>query len=240
MTRVRTVFFDAGHTLLHAWPSVPEIYASESRKHGGHATADEIASVWPPIWREFTARYAADPANGAASEAQDRAMWRELVGRLARTLPSLSGVDFDPWFDRLYGVFGTAEVWRLYDDTVPVLEALRSSGVRVAIVSNWDRRLRRIAGELGLDRLVEFSVISAECGARKPDRRIFDEALGLAGARPEETLHVGDLYDEDVVGARRAGIRGVLLDRAGHGAPGHAEGDLPVVRGLDEVVRLVL
>ncbi len=239
MTIPRAVFFDAGHTLLHAWPSVPEIYASEARRLGAEVEAGQIAAAWPPLWRRFTKRYAADPANGAASEAQDREMWRVMLRELADALPALAAADFETWFDRLYALFGTAAVWRLYDDAMPALEALRGAGVRVAVVSNWDLRLRRIASELGLDRLVEFAVISAECGARKPDRRIFDRALELAGSRPEETVHVGDLYDEDVVGARRAGIRAVLLDRAGHGKPAHADGTIEVVRDLRGAVRLL-
>jgi putative hydrolase of the HAD superfamily len=240
VTRVTTVFFDAGHTLLHAYPSVPEIYAAEARARGSPVTSAEIAAVYPAIWRDFTRHYAADAANNAmASEAQDRSMWRGILTRLVAALPSMGALEFDAWFDAVYERFGTSDVWRLYDDARPALRALRAAGVRTAIVSNWDARLRKIAAGLGLDDLVEFAVISAECGSRKPDRRIFDLALERAGADPAASLHVGDLYDEDVVGATRAGIRAVLLDRHGAGAPGHAEGDFHRVGGLREVVRIV-
>ena len=56
---------------------------------------------------------------------------------------------------------------------------------------------------------------SAIVGAEKPDPRIFEHALEAAGASAERTLHVGDLYSVDVVGARAAGVHAVLLDPFG-------------------------
>ncbi len=235
---IHTVFFDAGHTLLHAQPSVPEIYAAEARAMGANVTAPEIDALWPGIWREFTREYAA-AHSGVASEAQDREMWHAILARLVVALPALKAVDFETWFDRLYTMFGRGDVWRLYDDALHTLQSLRRAGVRVGVVSNWDRRLRRIAADLGLDDHVEHYVISAEVGSRKPDTRIFERAMELMDATPATTLHVGDLYDEDVVGARRAGIAPVLIDRKGHGAPGHATGEFAVVGSLREVLGVV-
>jgi len=232
---IRTVFLDAGHTLLHAQPSVAEVYAAEARSMGANVTAADIASVWPGIWAEFTRAYAADPANGAASEAQDRAMWHTLLEHLVERLPALRAVPFERWFDRLYTLFGTSEVWRLYDDAIHALESLKAARVRIAVVSNWDPRLRRIATELGLDAHVERYVISAEVGARKPDPRIFEHALEAMGAEPSETMHVGDLVDEDVAGARRVGIRAVLIDR--HHLAKAGEG-YEVVGSLRELIGL--
>ncbi len=233
---IRTVFFDAGHTLLHAQPSVAAIYSREARRMGARVTAAQIARAWPPIWTAFTRAYAENPANGAASEAQDRAMWHTLLEHLVEALPALKALDFEAWFGRLYALFGTAEVWRLYGDSLHALRALQRARVRVAVVSNWDARLRRIATELGLDDYVEEYVISAEVGARKPDVRIFERALEAMNAKPAETVHVGDLYDEDIVGAQRAGIRAVLIDR--HGKPAHASGRFEVVGSLRELIRL--
>lgn len=235
---IKTVFFDAGHTLLHAQPSVAEIYAAEARAMGASVTAAEVDALWPGIWREFTREYAA-AHSGVASEAQDREMWHEILTRLVVALPALKAVDFEVWFDRLYTMFGRGDVWRLYDDSLHTIQALRRAGVRVGVVSNWDRRLRRIAADLGLDGHIEHYVISAEVGSRKPDTKIFAHAMELMGAKAESTLHVGDLYDEDVVGARRAGIAAVLIDRKGHGPPEHATGEFEVVGSLREVLGMV-
>jgi putative hydrolase of the HAD superfamily len=69
----------------------------------------------------------------------------------------------------------------------------------------------------GLAPLLDGVVSSAEAGALKPDPAIFALALDLAGCEPEEALHVGDTVEEDVEGARAAGVRALLVDREGDG-----------------------
>jgi FMN phosphatase YigB (HAD superfamily) len=73
---------------------------------------------------------------------------------------------------------------------------------------------------------------SADEGVEKPDPRFFEIALTRSGARRETTIHVGDLYYVDVMGARSAGLRGVLLDEANL----RPDADCPRVRSLDELV----
>jgi putative hydrolase of the HAD superfamily len=176
---------------------------------------------------------------GTSSDAQDYAMWREITRRIHARIPALAAVDFAPWFEALYVRFGDPEVWRFYDDVEPVLKELRGRGLRLGVVSNWDTRLKRIGSGLGLDRLVDFMVISAEVGVRKPDPRIFREALRRAGVRPEEALHVGDLPDEDVEGARRAGVRAVLIDRQKRITAREGVAGVPVVQSLSELSALL-
>jgi HAD superfamily hydrolase (TIGR01509 family) len=69
---------------------------------------------------------------------------------------------------------------------------------------------------LGLTTLLDVIITSQDVGVGKPDPQIFLEGLKRAGVLPEETLYVGDQYQVDVVGARNAGIRGILLDRTDH------------------------
>lgn len=166
-------------------------------------------------------------------------MWREITERIHARVPGLSEIDFDSWFEALYVRFGDPEVWRLYDDVEPALVGLRARGLKLGVVSNWDTRLRRICGGLGLDRLVDFIVISAEAGVRKPDPRIFEEALRRAGVGAAEALHVGDLPEEDVEGARRAGVRPVLIERQKRITPAANVDGVAVVRSLAEIVALL-
>jgi putative hydrolase of the HAD superfamily len=102
-----------------------------------------------------------------------------------------------------------------YPDAVPALSGLRDRGLTLVAVSNWDCSLPRVLERCGLDGLLDGTVTSAESGSRKPDPGIFDAALELAGCEPDEALHVGDTAEEDVAGARAAGIRPLLLDRDG-------------------------
>ena len=104
-----------------------------------------------------------------------------------------------------------------YPDAEPALGSLRARGLRLVCVSNWDCSLGAVLDRCGLAELLDGAVSSAEAGARKPDPAIFGPALELAGCSPEEALHVGDSPEEDVEGARAAGIPVLLLDREGAG-----------------------
>src|SRR5215207_7449580 len=100
-----------------------------------------------------------------------------------------------------------------YPDAAPALRALRAAGCALVVVSNWDYSLHDRLEQTGLAPLVDAAVASAELGAAKPDRAIFERALELAGAAPERAWHAGDSVREDVEGARAARIRAVLVAR---------------------------
>jgi putative hydrolase of the HAD superfamily len=100
-----------------------------------------------------------------------------------------------------------------FPDAAPALQALRDR--TLVIVSNWDCSLPDWLGPSGLLEHVDAVVTSAEVGVAKPGPAIFERALELAGSRPENTVHVGDSLDNDVAGARAAGIRPVFVARDG-------------------------
>ena len=124
-------------------------------------------------------------------------------------------------------------LWELVPEGVPrALEGLVNLGLRLAIVSNANGTLCAHLDRLGISRYAHCVLDSFDHGVEKPDPRLFRIALERTGAYPETTIHVGDLYHIDVVGARAANIRGVLLDEQGL-----YEGvDCPRVRSLDELV----
>ena len=103
----------------------------------------------------------------------------------------------------------------VYPDVQPALADLRDRGLALVAVSNWDCSLPRVLERCGIDGQLDGTVTSAGAGARKPDPAIFAAALELAGCEPAEALHVGDTPEEDVAGARAAGIRALLIDRSG-------------------------
>ncbi|MHC4605915.1 MAG: HAD family hydrolase [Planctomycetota bacterium] len=219
MRRLRAVFFDVGHSLLRAHPSVGEIYAAETRRLGADVAPEVLEEQFRIVFREFVPAYVADPAHRVASDEQDVTMWRGITRIIYDRVPDLHAVDYEKWFRTLYDKFSDGDVWRLYPDVAPALGRIRERGLRLGLVSNWDTRLRRIVKETGLADLVDFAVISAEVGVRKPEPGIFARALELAGVRAAEAAHVGDLFEEDVVGAHRSGLLPVHLDRTGRGAP---------------------
>jgi putative hydrolase of the HAD superfamily len=122
-----------------------------------------------------------------------------------------------------------------YPDVLPALERMRAVGLRLVVVSNWDVSLHDRLAETGIAERVHGAIASAELGAAKPAPAIFAHALAMAWVPAQEALHVGDSPDEDVEGARAAGIEPVLLVREGEPA---VEG-VRTTRSLAEVAELV-
>jgi putative hydrolase of the HAD superfamily len=235
--KVRAVFLDAGHTLLHAWPSVGEIYAREAATLGVRVDAAYLGSVFSAVFAEGEAALAAASVGTLATDEQDAAMWRSIVHRVQGRMPELRGLDAEAWYVRLYEVFGQADHWRLYPEVPAVLSELRSRGLKLGVISNWSTRLNHIAEATGLMSLVDFIVGSCDVGARKPDPVIFHVALHRAGVQPGAAVHVGDQVDDDVRGAEKMGIRPVFLWRK-PGAPPSLNGT-SVIRDLTELPGLL-
>ena len=107
--------------------------------------------------------------------------------------------------------------FRAFPDALPALTEISGLGLTLVSVSNWDCSLPDGLERCGLAAGLDGVVASAVAGARKPDPAIFAAALELAGCGPDEALHVGDTVEEDVQGARAAGIRALLIRRNGGG-----------------------
>jgi putative hydrolase of the HAD superfamily len=102
-----------------------------------------------------------------------------------------------------------------FPDAVEAVAELSRRGHRLVVASNWDCSLPDWLGPTGLLDQVDGVVTSAVAGAAKPDVRLFRKALELAGVDGGEAVHVGDSLDNDVAGARAAGIRPILVQRGG-------------------------
>ena len=98
----------------------------------------------------------------------------------------------------------------------------------MGIISNWDSRLEKICFDIGLYRYLQAILSSAVIGLRKPDPVIFEEGLSRLSIQASRALHVGDHYYADILGARSAGIQGVLIDRFG----GEEKADVPTIHDL--------
>ena len=130
-----------------------------------------------------------------------------------------------------------ANVASLYNDTVPTLQRLHDDGYKLAIVSNWDTPLDPLTERLGIAKY--FDVITASHDVRvrsaKPDPHIFEYTLKAVGVSAEETVHVGDTYEADIVGAREVGIRPILIDRENP----HVDRWSETIRSLAELPELL-
>ncbi len=104
----------------------------------------------------------------------------------------------------------------LFDDVLSVLTDLKSRGLILGLISNIDHDITSLCQELGLTSLLQVVVTSQDVGFNKPQPEIFREALKQAGVQASEAMYIGDQYQIDVVGAKGAGMQGVLLDRGGY------------------------
>ncbi len=198
--KIQAVTFDVGGTLIHPWPSVGHVYAEVAAKHG-------LKNVSPDkLNKNFAAAWRAKKNFQHTTEG-----WADIVDQsfagLGAPLPSRS------FFPAIYQRFAEADAWRIYDDALPALEALASRDLPLAVISNWDERLRPLLQQFQLDRYFETIVVSCEVGFAKPSPVIFEHAAKKLGIVPEQILHVGDSAEEDVAGANAAGVRALLVDR---------------------------
>jgi HAD superfamily hydrolase (TIGR01549 family) len=143
--------------------------------------------------------------------AADAESLAEFRAECARVLLADLDLDADP--EAAERVLADAVVFRLLPGVHDLFAGLAQAAVATAVVSNWDSSLRRTLAGLGID--PDAVVTCGETGVRKPDPRIFEEALGRLGVAPGEALHVGDSADTDGAGAAAAGVDVRILDRTG-------------------------
>jgi putative hydrolase of the HAD superfamily len=133
----------------------------------------------------------------------------------------------------------------VFEEVPEALARLRAAGLRLVVASNWDAGLPSVLDRVGLLTAVDGVVSSAAVGWAKPDRRLLEAALRLAGVEPGGALHVGDGFREDVGAALGAGVRPILLDRGGaageveYGAQEPTLPELVVISSLSELPALL-
>jgi HAD superfamily hydrolase (TIGR01549 family) len=204
---------------MYVHPDVPTLYLDACVELGVTTDAAAIAralTVGERIYR--------DALRGGrsfeSSVREARAFWQDYNQHILAELAVPEGPVRADLAHRLSERFWSPQSWRVFPEVHEVLGALRQSGLRLAIISNFTDALIAVCETHELDGYFECLIASATTGSQKPDTAIFKEALRRAGAEPESSLHVGDNYVADVLGARAAGIDGVLLDRTRAGGRG--------------------
>jgi REG-2-like HAD superfamily hydrolase len=216
------VLLDAGGTLFAERLTRDQVYAQVLAGLGIERTPDELGRLRATL-------HDALPESFEGHARYSDGWFRELVRRLLEEVGS--DADAEDVRRRIARHYTDPACFVVHADAPPALEELASRGARLAVVSNWSERLPELLDGLGLSRFFEVVVASAAFGRSKPDPAIFHEALRRLGARPAAAWHIGDQLVADVAGARRAGLRALLLDR---GSPAQ-EGAPHVIRSLEEV-----
>ena len=206
---IKAIFFDAAGTLVHLNGSVGDHYALVGREVGLDLDAPDLDRAFAAAWKKMQPRAAID----GPREDDDKGWWRDLVERvLTDVAPQLGKLDQDNFFEVAYEHFAEAGVWALYPDVLPLLNSI-SADLKLAVVSNFDGRLRMILEQLGILKRFSHVFPSSEIGADKPDPEIFRRALTLMKVSPSDVLHVGDDPERDWAAAEAAGLSVFKLQR---------------------------
>lgn len=206
---IKAIFFDAVGTLFFLPKSVGHHYALVCREIGLNLNAGELDRAFVAAWKEMPRPKAVD----GPRENDDKDWWRALVNLvLDQVTPSLGELDRDNFFEIAYEHFAEAGVWELYPEVVEVLTKLQPQ-FQLAVISNFDGRLRFILEHLGISTFFKHIFISSELGADKPDLEIFWRAAKMIGFAANEILHAGDDPERDWKAASNAGLSIFRLDR---------------------------
>jgi putative hydrolase of the HAD superfamily len=220
------IVLDAVGTLIKPDPSVAVAYTEAARRQGVELEAEAVRS-------RFQVHFGSDEVQGgqgafSTDEATERRRWRQIVFGVLPKIP-----DPDRAFEELWDHFSRPQSWRCFSDVVPALRALKLMGLAVCVGSNFDSRLRGVVQGLPeLASWVDSLVISSEVGYRKPHPSFFRAACAHLGLPEGRVLSVGDDAENDVRGAIRAGLSGLLLDRGAM-----RPGDVPHVPNLMALVQ---
>jgi putative hydrolase of the HAD superfamily len=215
------VFLDALGTLVELQPPAPRLRALLAER--GFEVSEERAATG---FGAEIAYYLDHNLEGSDRQRLDDL--RDRCAEIMRAALELPGLDHATARELMLASLEFVP----FPDVPPALAALRDH--RLLVVSNWDCSLADWLGPAGLLEHVDAVVTSAEVGVAKPGRAIFERALELAGVAPGDAVHVGDSLENDVAGARAAGIRPVLVARDG-AAPAGVE----AIRSLAELPALL-
>jgi HAD superfamily hydrolase (TIGR01509 family) len=219
---IETVFLDAGGVLIH--PNFDRV-AAALEGQGVRASGEALRAVEPLAKRDLE-----DPSFVRSSDDDSRG----LV--YFATILRRAGIGIDDRvreaLTQLRAYHAANNLWETPDPgLVPFLIRLRARDLRRVVVSNANGTLQAHFDRLGLSPYFDAVFDSYVEKVEKPDPRFFEIALERSGSRRETTVHVGDFYEIDVVGARRAGLDAILLDPANV----NQDRDCARVRTLDEL-----
>jgi len=223
---LETLFLDAGGVLVFPnWRRVSETLA----RHGVGVSPDALEAAEP------RAKFAIDQSirNGTSSDAQRAWAYMELV--LENAGVTLSDATARALAE-LHAYHAEHNLWEYVPaDVVPALDALSRLGLKLVVVSNANGALHRMFDRVGLTRYFHGICDSCVEGVEKPDPRFFQIALDRSGADVSTTMHVGDLYYVDVIGARNTGLSQMLIDPYDL----YKDYDAERVRTLEDLVTVV-
>lgn len=223
----RAVFFDVDFTLIYPGPVFQGTgYRDFCAQYG--------VSVDPEAFDRAVA--AASTLLDARGGIYDPQVFITYTSRIIQEMGG-TGPGVDAASRDIYDEWAACHHFAMYDEVPDVLRRLHAEGLTIGLISNTQRCLSSFQKHFELEGLFAVALSSSDHGYMKPHPSIFEAALRAADARPEEAVMVGDSLPHDIEGARRAGMRAVLVSRAGR--PAAPPPDVPVITTLRELPGLL-
>ncbi|MGN6272720.1 MAG: HAD family hydrolase [Protaetiibacter sp.] len=236
---IRAVLFDLDDTLFAHRESVEAgILAHRTALGGAFATAEPASEFarWNALEEEHYHRYLAGEVDYLE---QRRARARDFVAPYGLELDDEAALR---WFADYTDHYRAS--WTLHDDARACLDALPPRALGIITNGDLDFQTAKIVAT-GLDALIPLDhvIASGEVGVAKPHPGIFELAARHLGVEPRAACYVGDRLHTDAIGAARAGLLGVWIDRRRTAteeqlAEAAREG-VPVIHGLAELTALL-
>lgn len=223
----RAVFFDVDFTLIYPGPRFQASgYQEFCVRHG--------ITVDPATFERAVTEAASglDPGD----DIYDPQLYVDYTRRIIEGMGG-SGPAVELAAREIYDEWAACHHFTMYDDVPDVLRAIHAAGIKIGLISNSHRCLASFQTHFELDGLFDVALSSVEHGYMKPHRSIFEAALRAVQVDPPDAVMVGDSLTHDVDGARRLGMRGVLVVRSGGPVP--APPDVPVIQSLRELPPLL-
>jgi putative hydrolase of the HAD superfamily len=211
---IRTIFFDAGYTLLYPFPSLPEVCQRVCNKLGIHIHLKQIQLRMDTGADFYFLQSQADPDTWANEETITEFWTAYYMSLLRPLLEEEDEVEIHELARAIHEEFGEYTSWNMYPDVQPTLETLHKHGYSLGIISDWGVALAPILRQHKLVRYFDCLLISAMTRHAKPSPTLYELALQRANTISDFSLHIGDSYIYDVLGARATGMTPVLLDRS--------------------------
>lgn len=221
---IKYVFFDLGLTLVEN--AMPERYQKAMSESGFAITVERAAEIYHLANKFFMRERQGELGKGS----------RKCFEEYVTCVCALAGDEKKAGQVIENLVKMEKPVWKAFDFTQKVLMDLRKGGFGVGLISNWDSTCRSVLADNGLDRLLDVIVISSEEEVEKPEARIFEKAVSLAGIEPKECIYVGDNYYDDGVGSAKLGIESFIINPDGYlGIEELREKDVNIISDIREI-----
>lgn len=206
---VDAILFDAGGTLIGLKRPREEIFLEVLEQHGLHSTIESVRQAYAKADKHFDKEFARLGGDG------ESAFWAKYDAHILKSLELKTDTeafakDVGRAFDE---VMPHISNWVPYPETIPVLDLLKRRELKLGVISNATSLLTKVFDNLGMSRYFDVVIISDEVGVRKPSPEIFKIALKRMNVPASRSLYVGDMLEVDVVGAKKAGMNAVLVDR---------------------------